>query len=994
MAGLAFAELAPVMTSDYLVDERFETTPEIEAFVRLAGIRAVISAPLIGDAGPLGVLSVVSREPGAYSDDDVETVAALATQASIAITNANLMDQLARSRTDIQRRASAEQALREIGASLTAMRDPSDVLQRVADESVRLLRADGAVIDQFDPDNETLRWAYDSGISDAQREGVKLTNLRLGEGVSGKAVAERRVITVGDYMAAEFEHDELADSLAAGEGLRDLIVAPIVSESGPLGAIEVFSRTPHAFDPLDAAFLGSLAEQAAIAITNARLIEELRRSQTALARRAETERSLRDITARIAALHDPEAVLGRVVEDAMRLLRTDGAHLTRMDETGSYLTPVVVAGVHDFDAEWLMGMQFPLGDGINGLAAQLGAPVATFDYLTDPRIPHEASDLEVADTFKLRGMAATPLRAPGGEVMGTLAVSSAEPRMFEPDELDLLAGLADQAAIALTNSNLLVRLTREEARFRGLVQTTPDVIWRADTEGRFTFMADSGEALFGWSLAEVIGQHFSFLTHPGSLDLAGQKYAAVGAAPDIIERVPLLLVRRDGSTFEAEVTTTGVFEDGRWVGNQGTVSDVSERARLERELSESEERYRYLVQNAPDLVWSIDADSKLTFLSDACERLTGFKPEELLGQHFGAIVHESSRDVAEIDWTLAMAAPTQELRGRISLLHRDGSAVPAEFIAVASLDASGRFSGANGSVRDMRERDRLEHELRRSEERYRFLVDNSPDIVFAIDPDGRFSYMSESVRRALGRDPGELRRSDLQLGHPLRPARSRGHALRGHARRPRPRADDAHGAVARRRPAHPVRGQLGRCPRRRRVRRHPRRGPRHRRARAPGAGPARLRVALSLPRRELAGRALRDGPRRPLHVPVGGHPGHDRLHPPGAHRPAHHDHRRPVVDGPLRRAVGGPRGRARRARPGRGHPARQGRPPDPGRHPGHRPGRGRRVRGHPGRDPGHERPGPSRDRAAPPGRGSWPPGRSAPTLPASSTTRSPRPSSR
>ena len=86
-----------------------------------------------------------------------------------------------------------------------------------------------------------------------------------------------------------------------------------------------------------------------------------------------------------------------------------------------------------------------------------------------------------------------------------------------------------------------------------------------------------------------------------------------------------------------------------------------------------------------------------------------------------------------------MAAPSQELRGRINLLHRDGSAVPAEFIAVASLDADGRFSGANGSVRDMRERDRLEHELRRSEERYRFLVDNSPDIIFAIDAEGRFS---------------------------------------------------------------------------------------------------------------------------------------------------------------------------------------------------------------------------------------------------------------
>ena len=95
-------------------------------------------------------------------------------------------------------------------------------------------------------------------------------------------------------------------------------------------------------------------------------------------------------------------------------------------------------------------------------------------------------------------MAAAPLRAPGGEVIGTLAISTAEPRTFEADDLDLLQGLADQAAIALTNSNLLARLTHEEARFRGLVQTTPDVIWRADPEGVFTFMADSAEALFGW----------------------------------------------------------------------------------------------------------------------------------------------------------------------------------------------------------------------------------------------------------------------------------------------------------------------------------------------------------------------------------------------------------------------------------------------------------------------------------------------------------------
>ena len=62
-----------------------------------------------------------------------------------------------------------------------------------------------------------------------------------------------------------------------------------------------------------------------------------------------------------------------------------------------------------------------------------------------------------------------------------------------------------------------------------------------------------------------------------------------------------------------------------------------------------------------------------------------------------------------------MTAEFQELRGRLNLLHRDGHPIPAEFSAFGTLDAEGRFAGANGSVRDMSERERLERELRESE---------------------------------------------------------------------------------------------------------------------------------------------------------------------------------------------------------------------------------------------------------------------------------------
>ena len=753
VSGMTLRTGKVAWSGDYLADQRFEHTPERDAFVQESGIQSVMAAPLLRGGVVIGAVTVYSDRRDGYDAQDAAVLAGLADQAAVAIANVRLIAELERSRKDVERRAEAERSLRQIAARINALREPDEVLQDVVDEARRLLRADGAVIDQYDAERGTLLWAYDAGLPEAQREALKLNSLRLGKGVAGKAVAERRAVHVGDYSSAEFEHDDLTDSLAELARVRDLIAVPILGEAGPLGAIEVISHEPNAFDELDAAVLAGLAEQAAIAITNARLIDELKRSKLALARRAETERSLRDITARIAGLRDPDEVLEGVVEDAKRLLETDGAHLTRMAPGGGYLIPVVVAGGADTETrDWLLGMRFPLGGGINGLAAQDGVPVWTSDYLADPRIPHEPGDQQVARRMGLVGMAAAPLRAPGGEVIGTLAISTAQPRAFEPDDLDLLQGLADQAAIAITNSNLLARVTHEEARFRGLVQTTPDVIWRADTEGTFTFMANSAEALFGWPVDRIIGEHFAFLTDPDSMPIAIEAYRAVSRDPDLVERVLITLVRRDGSTFAAEVTTAGVFEDGRWVGAQGTVRDVSERARLERDLRASEERYRYLVQNAPDLIWSIGPDARLTFLSAAVERLTGFQPEELLGQHFGALVHESSNDVAELDWTAALVGPSQEVRGRLSLRHRDGSAVPAEFIAIATLDETGRFVGANGSVRDMREHDRLERDLRASEDRYRNLASSSPDMVFATDAEGRYTFLSDRASTMLGWD--------------------------------------------------------------------------------------------------------------------------------------------------------------------------------------------------------------------------------------------------
>ena len=141
----------------------------------------------------------------------------------------------------------------------------------------------------------------------------------------------------------------------------------------------------------DGALLAALADLATIAIHNAELIRELGRSREETSRRAETERTLREIAARVTAIRDPDAILGLIVDETRRVLASDGAHLTRMSDDRTYLTPVVVAGgMDDETRDWLRTQQFPIDGGINGLAAGQGRVVWTPDYTTDPRIPRDA----------------------------------------------------------------------------------------------------------------------------------------------------------------------------------------------------------------------------------------------------------------------------------------------------------------------------------------------------------------------------------------------------------------------------------------------------------------------------------------------------------------------------------------------------------------------------------------------------------------------------
>jgi PAS domain S-box-containing protein len=568
-----------VITGDYLVDDSFKHAEPSDRYIREHGIRSVISAPLIGEDGPIGSLTVHTQEPDAFGPAAAELLELLAAHAAIAVTNARLYERL-------HARIDAQRTLAEISAEIAALREPAAVIQRTVNEAVRLLVADRAQINPLQADGDVLGLPLASAPHDLPIEDVEV---RVGTGVSGTALARRRIVSTGDYLKdRSFRHSRAGDARIRDAGLRSLMAAPLIGSSGPIGVLTVQSTRPSAFDEGDAELLGHLADQAAIAITNTRLYEEL-------TERMEAQRALAEIAAQIAALRDPQAVLQRSVDEAVRLLGADCALLNPYEPEAKVLELAVAASPPDTRLDDVV---VPLGTGVSGRAIAERRVVRTGDYHHDRAFEHATP----IDDYIERRAVVSVMTAPlvGGEgPIGALTVQSARRHAFDDSDAVLLGLLADQAAIAISNARLYDELQRSERRYRFLVDNSPDIVWSVDAEGRFTFLSESLEGRTGWKPDQLLGQPFSVLTDDATRAAADAAWERVRANPDQEQRVRLDLPLPDGFVSASEVAMTGSVVDGRFAGAHGSVRDISERERLEgdlrvqaAELATSEERAR------------------------------------------------------------------------------------------------------------------------------------------------------------------------------------------------------------------------------------------------------------------------------------------------------------------------------------------------------------------------------------------------------------------
>jgi GAF domain-containing protein len=444
---------------------------------RSESVVSVGMVPLSRGERVLGVLTIGVRARREYTADELRLLGSLAAHAANAINNA----QLYREATRQARRMSA---LADLARLVSETLDFDPAAQRVADSVCSLLGARSSCLYRFDPASGTLvAFAASREPGPAyQWEPV----LPSGTGIAGVAISQRRPVASADVLNdLRITYTAEARARIEREPRCALLAVPLMVKGQVSGALVVNDQVGRVFDESEIRLAETFADQAALALENARLYTEARR------RRLEAEELAR-LARTLTESLDPRAVGERIAESVLALFQVRSSVLRLLRPDGS-LVALARGGrrreVSDVEND------LPAGVGASGLAAAEGRAVASSDIFNDPSF---ALTDEVAAAMRRAGDAAVlavPLRAKG-QIIGTLSLGDTAGRVFTAAEVGLLQAFADQAALALENARLFSLETARRDQIAVLAEAERELAPELDPGRLLTLIIERATRLF------------------------------------------------------------------------------------------------------------------------------------------------------------------------------------------------------------------------------------------------------------------------------------------------------------------------------------------------------------------------------------------------------------------------------------------------------------------------------------------------------------------
>lgn len=302
-------------------------------------------------------------------------------------------------------------------------------------------------------------------------------------------------------------------------------------------------------------------------------------------------------------------------------------------------------------------------------------------------------------------------------------------------------------------------LRQNEERFRVAAKSTNDLIWEWNVKDSTLLWFGDIDGILGYQPGEFPRtlEAWEKTVHPDDHDwvMEALQRGVDGVEPyDVKYRV----LRNDGSVrhWTDRGTATTLDENGHAQIMVGACSDITARELAMETLQKSEERYRTVLEEMADNYFEVDLAGNMMFANDATCRTLGYSADELKGMKYRTFIAEEHREALYRSFNTVYQTGKMLKGVSYDIVRKDGSRGTGDFAVSPRRNEKGEIIGFRGIGRDITERKQAEEALKKSEEKYRTVLEEMEEGYYEQDLAGNFTFVNDSITRLLGYSRQEL----------------------------------------------------------------------------------------------------------------------------------------------------------------------------------------------------------------------------------------------
>ncbi len=305
-----------------------------------------------------------------------------------------------------------------------------EVLGLIVSNVVKVMNVKASMLRLLDEDTNQLKVAACHGLSEEYiNKGPVLSDASIDDALNGKAVSVYDITRDDKALYRE---------VAIEEGIRSILSVPLRVKNRVIGVLRMYTSEPVNYTEEDLKFVTAIAEQAAIAINNARLFE------MSISREKEYLRAFEEVTKTVSSTLNLNEVLDMIVRKLPKAMGLKASTIRLLDGGGERLKLVAAYGL----SEGYLN-RGPVDEEVNVREALQLRPVVIHDVASDPRIIYQKEMFEEG----IKSMLTLPIVA-RGRLLGVLRLLTGVPRYFSDEDVDFVRSLAEVCGIAIDNARM------------------------------------------------------------------------------------------------------------------------------------------------------------------------------------------------------------------------------------------------------------------------------------------------------------------------------------------------------------------------------------------------------------------------------------------------------------------------------------------------------------------------------------------------------------